>query len=49
VAAAATAEEALKKLDSEAPDVILLDIWLPGIDGTDALKEIKAKFPGLPV
>jgi two-component system nitrogen regulation response regulator NtrX len=50
VAAAATAEEALKKLDSEkAPDVILLDIWLPGMDGTDALKEIKAKFPGLPV
>jgi two-component system nitrogen regulation response regulator NtrX len=50
VAAAGSAEEALKKLDSEkVPDVILLDIWLPGMDGTDALKEIKAKFPGLPV
>ncbi len=50
VAAAGSAEEALKKLDSEkVPDVILLDIWLPGMDGTDALKEIKAKFPVLPV
>jgi len=50
VTVAASAEEALKKLDSEkAPDAILLDIWLPGMDGTDALKAIKAKFPVLPV
>ncbi|HXI10127.1 MAG TPA: sigma-54 dependent transcriptional regulator, partial [Thermodesulfobacteriota bacterium] len=50
VVVAGTAEEALKKLDSEkVPDAILLDIWLPGMDGTDALKTIKTKFPGLPV
>jgi len=50
VSAAGSAEEAFKKLDSEkVPDVILLDIWLPGMDGTDALKAIKVKFPGLPV
>lgn len=46
---AGSAEEALRKLDSSAPDVVLLDIWLPGMDGVDALKEIKAKFPYLPV
>ncbi|MBI5588004.1 MAG: sigma-54-dependent Fis family transcriptional regulator [Deltaproteobacteria bacterium] len=50
VIAAGSAEEAFRKLDSEkTPDVILLDIWLPGMDGTDALKEIKVKFPDLPV
>ncbi len=49
VLSAGSAEEAAKKLDASAPDVMLLDIWLPGIDGVDALKEIKAKFPFLPV
>lgn len=37
--------EALKTLESESPDLVLLDIWMPGIDGIDTLKEIKKKFP----
>ena len=49
VAVAGSAEEALKRLDAMAPDLVLLDIWLPGMDGVDALKEIKARFPLLPV
>ena len=32
--------EALKILDAESPDLVLLDIWMPGIDGIDTLKEI---------
>ncbi|MFQ5736406.1 MAG: sigma-54-dependent transcriptional regulator [Thermodesulfobacteriota bacterium] len=44
-----SAEEALKRLESSSPDLVLLDIWLPGMDGVDALKRIKAKFPVLPV
>ncbi|MBI5454467.1 MAG: sigma-54-dependent Fis family transcriptional regulator [Deltaproteobacteria bacterium] len=44
-----SAEDALKKLDSAPPDLVLLDIWLPGIDGIEALKEIKARYPNLPV
>ncbi len=41
--------EALKILESESPDLVLLDIWMPGIDGIDTLKEIKKSFPTTPV
>ncbi|MCU0597662.1 MAG: sigma-54 dependent transcriptional regulator [Desulfobacterales bacterium] len=41
--------EALKILDSESPDLVLLDIWMPGIDGIDTLKEIKKIQPATPV
>ena len=33
--------EALKLIDTESPDLVLLDIWMPGIDGIETLKEIK--------
>jgi len=41
--------EALKILDAESPDLVLLDIWMPGIDGMDTLKEIKKIHPVTPV
>ncbi|HBT87843.1 sigma-54 dependent transcriptional regulator [Desulfobacter sp.] len=41
--------EALKKIDSYSPDIVLLDIWMPGMDGIDTLKEIKRHHPHLPV
>jgi two-component system nitrogen regulation response regulator NtrX len=41
--------EALKILDTESPDLVLLDIWMPGIDGIDTLKEIKKIQPATPV
>jgi DNA-binding response OmpR family regulator len=34
-------EEGLKKAKDEKPDLILLDLVLPGIDGFEFLKEIK--------
>ncbi len=34
-------EDALKLLEREAPDLVLLDILLPGIDGFEVLKKIK--------
>lgn len=49
VTLAGSAEDAFKRLDAKAPDLMLLDIWLPGMDGIEALKEIKARFPSLPV
>ena len=41
--------EALKIIDEESPDLVLLDIWMPGIDGIETLKEIKKMSPNLPV
>jgi two-component system nitrogen regulation response regulator NtrX len=42
---AATGEECLALLQSEDPDLILLDIWMPGIDGLETLKKIKQSQP----
>lgn len=38
---AANGEDALTVLEKEAPDLILLDILLPGIDGFEVLKRVK--------
>jgi CheY-like chemotaxis protein len=45
---AANGEEALEKLE-ENPDVVILDIKMPGMDGHDVLQEIKKRKPDLPV
>lgn len=42
---AGTGEEALEKLVSYGPDVILLDVKMPGMDGLTALNKIKIKDP----
>jgi len=39
----ATAEEMLSAIEKEFPDLIILDIMLPGIDGIEALKQIREK------
>lgn len=41
--------EALKIIDTESPDLVLLDIWMPGIDGIETLKEIKKDNPFIQV
>jgi CheY-like chemotaxis protein len=45
---AESGEEAIEKLD-EQPDVVVLDIKMPGMDGHDTLREIKRITPDLPV
>jgi CheY-like chemotaxis protein len=45
---AASGEEAIEKI-AENPDVVILDIKMPGIDGLEALKEIKKLSPEVPV
>jgi two-component system nitrogen regulation response regulator NtrX len=42
---AANGEEGLEKMREEAPDLIMLDIWMPGMDGIETLKKIKAEAP----
>jgi two-component system, NtrC family, nitrogen regulation response regulator NtrX len=49
VLTASNGYEALKLIDSESPDLVLLDIWMPGIDGIDTLKEIKKHSPFIQV
>jgi two-component system nitrogen regulation response regulator NtrX len=41
--------EALKIIEAESPDLVLLDIWMPGIDGIETLKEIKNENPNIQV
>ena len=49
VLTASNGYEALKVIDLESPDLVLLDIWMPGIDGIETLKEIKKDNPFIPV
>ena len=44
-----SAEEALEFLSSHAVDVVLLDVRLPGMNGLDALREIKKRLPQVEV
>lgn len=49
VLTASNGYEALKIIDAESPDLVLLDIWMQGIDGIDTLKEIKKGNPFIQV
>ncbi|MFO7665439.1 MAG: sigma-54 dependent transcriptional regulator [Desulfobacterales bacterium] len=49
VMTASTGYEGLKIIDREYPDLVLLDIWMPGIDGIETLKQIKKGNPYLQV
>ncbi|HAJ36988.1 MAG TPA: two-component system response regulator [Chloroflexi bacterium] len=44
VAVARTGEEAIEKIDSFHPDLVLLDVMLPGINGFDILQRIRQHF-----
>lgn len=43
---AAGAEEALQELEQEEPDVVLLDLMLPGINGIELAKRIHERWEG---
>ena len=40
---------AFEMLSASRPDLVILDVWLPEIDGIALLEQIKARHPGLPV
>jgi two-component system nitrogen regulation response regulator NtrX len=41
--------QALKQMETDPSDLVLLDIWMPGMDGMEILERIKGSTPGLPV
>ncbi|NIQ03179.1 MAG: response regulator, partial [Nitrospinaceae bacterium] len=41
--------DALERIQSDPPDLVLLDIWLPGMDGIEVLKTIKTYHPEIEV
>lgn len=49
VSTAASGEEALDVINRDPPDLVLLDVWLPNMDGLAVLGELKKSLPHLPV
>ncbi len=49
VGEAATAEEGLRLADSQKPDVVLMDLGLPRMNGIEATRKIKEKHPQMKV
>lgn len=45
VMTASSGEEGLGYIENGTYDAILLDVWMPGIDGLETLKRIKASIP----
>ena len=45
VAEASTGEEAIEKFRAQRPDVTLMDIQLPGLNGIETLRQIQKEFP----
>jgi len=44
-----SSEEALARLEQDPFDVVILDVKMPGMDGIEALREIKKRHPLLEV
>src|ERR687895_493430 len=46
---AASGQEGLALIERDPPDLVFLDIKMPGMDGLEVLDQIKAKHPEVPV
>ncbi len=49
VAGYGTMEVALARIEKEKPDVILTDLGLPGMSGTEGIKRLREMFPDVPI
>lgn len=46
---AASGQQALDMVSDKQPDLVLLDIWMDGMDGLECLSRLKRRAPDLPV
>jgi two-component system response regulator VicR len=46
---AANGMEALDKVGKTRPDLVLLDVMMPDMDGWDVFRKIKEKYPTIPI
>ena len=46
---ASNGEQALKLVDKEVPDVMVLDLKMPGIDGLEVLRRVRKTYPDVQV
>lgn len=44
VVEAVNGQEALAIIEIDCPDLVIIDIWMPGIDGFDTVRQIREKF-----
>ncbi len=49
VITAASGVEGIESAQQELPDLVLLDIWMPGMDGLETLEKLKGMFPQVTV
>jgi two-component system nitrogen regulation response regulator NtrX len=49
VAGAATGQEGLNLVERETPDLVLLDVKMPGMDGFDVMSRLHSMQAGLPI
>jgi DNA-binding NtrC family response regulator len=42
-------EQALQRVEDDIPDVMVLDLKMPGIDGLEVLRRVKKAYPQIPV
>ena len=49
VRVACDGESAIDQIEKDLPDVVVLDVMMPGLGGLEVLKQIKTQYTGIPV